>query len=133
MRHPMLFGISSCAFVLAVGCLTASAEQRSTGMASFYSAVPASSDRLTAAHRDLPFGTRVRVTSIETGKEVVVRINDRGPFVKGRVIDLSLTAAEQLGMIEAGETLVRLEVVDGAVAQETGIAPSKGEACEPNR
>lgn len=75
----------------------------------------------------------MRVTSIETGKEVVVRINDRGPFVKGRVIDLSLTAAEQLGMIEAGETLVRLEVVDGAVAQETGIAPSKGEACEPNR
>lgn len=52
---------------------------------------------LTAAHKTLPFGTRVRVLSLSTGKEVVVRINDRGPFVKGRIIDLSNTAAKALG------------------------------------
>jgi rare lipoprotein A len=57
---------------------------------------------MTAAHRTLPFGTRVRVTSLGNGKAVVVRINDRGPFSRGRVIDLSRGAAVQLGIIRAG-------------------------------
>ena len=52
---------------------------------------------MTAAHKTLPFGTQVRVKSLSTGKEVVVRINDRGPFIKGRIIDLSNAAAKALG------------------------------------
>jgi rare lipoprotein A len=55
-------------------------------------------NELTAAHKTLPFGTRVRVKSLSNGKEVVVRINDRGPFVKGRIIDLSHAAAQMLGL-----------------------------------
>ncbi len=65
----------------------------------------------TAAHRSLPFGTRVRVTSEENGRSVVVRINDRGPWVEGRIIDLSYAAAKQLGMLEAGVVRVRLEIL----------------------
>jgi rare lipoprotein A len=67
---------------------------------------------LTAAHRTLPFGTRVRVTRVDTGDSVVVRINDRGPFKPGRVIDLSRKAAENLRMTDKGLTAVKLEVLD---------------------
>jgi rare lipoprotein A len=56
-------------------------------------------NELTAAHKSLPFGTRVRVKSLVDGKEVIVRINDRGPFIKGRIIDLSNAAAKAIGMI----------------------------------
>jgi rare lipoprotein A len=66
---------------------------------------------LTAAHRSLPFGTRVRVTNLENGRRVVVVVDDRGPFVRGRVIDLSLAAARRLGMVRDGVVPVRLEVV----------------------
>jgi rare lipoprotein A len=64
---------------------------------------------MTAAHRTLPFGTRVRVTNARTGRSVVVRINDRGPHVKGRAIDLSSGAATAIGM--GGTAHVRIEVV----------------------
>jgi len=67
---------------------------------------------LTAAHRTLPFGTKVRVTTRETGKSVIVRINDRGPFKDERVIDLSLGAAKQLGMIASGTGRVILEILE---------------------
>ncbi len=67
---------------------------------------------LTAAHRTLPFGTRVRVTRVDTGDSVIVRINDRGPFKEGRVIDLSQRAAEDLRMTDKGLTAVKLEVLD---------------------
>ena len=66
---------------------------------------------LTAAHRSLPFGTKVRVTIIETGQSVEVVINDRGPYAKGRIIDLSSAAAKQLSLIDAGHAKVRLEVI----------------------
>ena len=66
---------------------------------------------MTAAHKTLPFGTRVRVTRTDTGKAVVVRINDRGPYVPGRIIDLSEVAAETLGMMDTGTTPVKLEVL----------------------
>lgn len=66
---------------------------------------------LTAAHRTLPFGTRVRVTHLATGKEVVVRINDRGPFIKGRIIDLSRRGARELNMLREGVARVRVEVL----------------------
>jgi rare lipoprotein A len=69
-------------------------------------------EKLTAAHRTLPFGTRVRVRRPDRGGSVVVRINDRGPFVKSRVIDLSHAAAVQLGMTDGGVALVILEVVE---------------------
>ena len=66
---------------------------------------------LTAAHRSLPFGTRVRVTNLKNGRTVVVVVDDRGPFVRGRVIDLSRAAARRLGMVRDGVVPVRLEVV----------------------
>ncbi|HEX6203843.1 MAG TPA: septal ring lytic transglycosylase RlpA family protein [Thermoanaerobaculia bacterium] len=66
---------------------------------------------LTAAHQTLPLGSKVRVTSEETGRSVVVEVNDRGPFAKDRVIDLSRAAAKQLGMIHRGHAEVRLELV----------------------
>ncbi|GAA0276454.1 hypothetical protein GCM10009127_16440 [Alteraurantiacibacter aestuarii] len=68
---------------------------------------------LTAAHRSLPFGSRVRVTNPHNGRSVVVRINDRGPFVAGRLIDVSRIAAEQLGMIQSGHATVELELLNG--------------------
>ncbi len=66
---------------------------------------------LTAAHRTLPFGTRVRVTNTRNGRSVVVRINDRGPFIRGRIIDLSLGAARTLGMMSSGVAPVKVEVL----------------------
>ena len=67
---------------------------------------------LTAAHPSLEFGTRVKVTHLENNLSVTVRINDRGPFIKGRVIDLSLAAAKQLQMVQACLALVKLEIVE---------------------
>ena len=67
---------------------------------------------LTAAHRTLPFGTTVRVTNVENKKNVVVRINDRGPFKEGRIIDLSLAAAKELDLIRMGTARVKLEVLE---------------------
>jgi rare lipoprotein A len=64
---------------------------------------------LTAAHRSLAFGRKARVTSLSSGRSVVVRINDRGPFVRGRVIDVSLSAARQLGMTSRGIARVRVD------------------------
>lgn len=66
---------------------------------------------MTAAHKTLPFGTYVRVTNLTNGKSVVVRINDRGPFVKGRIIDLSYAAAKKLGMSETGVAPVEIKVL----------------------
>ncbi|WP_313286030.1 septal ring lytic transglycosylase RlpA family protein [Stutzerimonas kunmingensis] len=66
---------------------------------------------LVAAHRSLPFGTRVRVTNEHNGKQVVVRINDRGPFRRGRIIDLSRAAAAQLDMLKTGVIRVRIETL----------------------
>ena len=66
---------------------------------------------LTAAHRSLSFGARVRVTNLENGRSLVLRINDRGPFVKRRIIDVSRRAAEELGFVREGITQVRVEVI----------------------
>lgn len=67
---------------------------------------------MTAAHRSLPFGTRVRVTNPATGSSVVVRINDRGPFTRGRMIDVSRAAAQKLGLIAPGHATVELALID---------------------
>jgi rare lipoprotein A len=66
---------------------------------------------MTCAHKTLPFGTRVRVTNLKNQKTVVVRVNDRGPFVKGRIIDLSMAAAKKLNMLGNGVVKVKIEVV----------------------
>jgi len=68
-------------------------------------------NKLTAAHKTLPFGTKVKVTNLNNKKTVVVVINDRGPFVKGRIIDLSKSAAKKLDFINAGITKVRIKVL----------------------
>ena len=91
----------------------------SYGLASFYGhqSQTASGEKfnpqeLTAAHRTLPFGTRVRVTDVATGRSVTVRVNDRGPFVPGRIVDVSSSAAETLGISGRGIAKVKLDVVD---------------------
>jgi rare lipoprotein A len=85
---------------------TAAANGASVGVASYYDA-----GGLTAAHRTLPFGTRVRVTNTTNGRSVVVRIADRGPYIHGRSIDLSHSAAAAVGMTETGLARVRMEVL----------------------
>ena len=90
----------------------------SQGLASFYTegTQTASGEKfdtheLTAAHPTLPFGTRLRVTNVATGRSVTVRVNDRGPFVPGRAVDVSYAAAESLGMVGKGVAKVKLDVV----------------------
>jgi rare lipoprotein A len=108
------------ATLLLAGLSAANAE---SGIASIYayeggktaSGQRASTAGLTAAHRTLPFGTKVRVTNKRNGKSVVVRINDRGPFIKGRVIDVTPAAAKVLGF--SGLTKVSLERVDSVAAK----------------
>jgi rare lipoprotein A len=89
------------------------------GLASFYweDTQTASGERfdeheLSAAHPTLPFGTRLRVTNVRNGRCVTVRVNDRGPFTKGRVVDVTLAAAKALGMVDEGVAEVRLDIID---------------------
>ncbi|MEZ5870945.1 MAG: septal ring lytic transglycosylase RlpA family protein [Nitratireductor sp.] len=102
--------------VLPVG--PAQAENVQCGGASWYaltsktaSGEPMRADRLTAAHKKLPFGTRLKVVNKRNGKTVVVRVNDRGPFVKGRILDLSKAAASELGFIGSGHTEVCAQIL----------------------
>jgi rare lipoprotein A len=104
-------GTALAASVLVLSSVNLASAQ--CGSASWYAlySKTASGERMnpsamTAAHRSLPFGTKVAVTNKRNGKTVVVRINDRGPFIKGRVIDLSKAAAGKLGFIGAGHTAI---------------------------
>lgn len=112
-------------FTLLAGCANQIIDPRGydeTGKASYYGSRhhgnrTASGERfnqngLTAAHRQLPFGTRVKVTNLDNDKSVVVRINDRGPHARGRLIDLSRAAAEQIGMLRSGTAPVRVQSLD---------------------
>lgn len=109
-------------FVLTAFCITMNAQAETVfqqGKASYYGKAhhgkkTASGKRfnmhaMTAAHRSLPFGTQLKVTSKDTGKSVIVTINDRGPYAGGRILDLSQEAARQLGMIKQGVGVVTLE------------------------
>ncbi len=78
-------------------------------------------NQLTAAHLTMPFDTWVKVTNLENSRSVTVRITDRGPFVKGRIIDLSQEAARQIRMIGSGTAVVRLEVISAADAPPSGL------------
>ncbi|MBD9374129.1 septal ring lytic transglycosylase RlpA family protein [Rhizobium sp. ARZ01] len=94
------------------------AEAAGCGGASWYALTSktASGERmnpakLTAAHKTLRFGTKVKVTNAKNGKSVVVRINDRGPFIRGRVLDLSKAAASEIGMISSGHAKVCYQII----------------------
>lgn len=96
----------------------AETQVASRGIASFYTEGTQTANgekfdprELTAAHPTLPFGTRLRVTNVATGRSVTVRVNDRGPFVPGRAVDVSYAAAEKLGMVGGGIAKVKLDVV----------------------
>ena len=99
------------------------AQPRQTGMASFYAKRATGSrtasgerlhhDSMTCAHRTHPFGTLLKVTNLDNNKQVVVRVNDRGPFVRSRIIDLSWAAANEIGMIGKGIAKVNVELADG--------------------
>ncbi len=112
----------------------AKADQR--GHASWYS-LPANKtangermnpEQLTAAHRSLPFGTRVLVENLSNGRSVVVRINDRGPFIGGRIIDLSKAAAASIGMIASGVADVRVTVAGGSALADLGESTAEANA-----
>ncbi len=115
--------LGACALLaLLAGCATHDIDPRGydeTGVASYYgvrhqgkrtaSGEPFNQHDLTAAHRQLPFGTQVKVTNLANDRSVVVRINDRGPHTRGRLIDLSQEAAKQLGMLQSGTVRVRVQ------------------------
>ena len=124
-RGALVVALASCALVVGA-CSHAprpsgAIESSETGKASYYgdefegrrtaSGERYAHDQLTAAHRTLPFGTRVRVVNLENDKEVEVVINDRGPHKKGRIIDLSHEAAETIDLVDAGLAKVRVERV----------------------
>ena len=118
------FFILSCFVTLSLLFSEANyAQHTETGLASFYSdnlqgKMTANGEvydkvKMTAAHRSLAFKTKIKVTNLENKKSVIVIINDRGPFVEGRIIDLSRAAAEKLGFVDKGVVKVRVEVVGG--------------------
>jgi rare lipoprotein A len=117
VKLTTLLKIWAGALLLTVGIAIPPASSGQIGVASIYgykggrtaSGQTAHPGKLTAAHRSLPFGTRVRVTNLRNKRSVVVRINDRGPFIRGRVIDLTPAAARVLGF--SGLTRVSLSVV----------------------
>jgi len=108
-------------FVVNVNVYAGTAMDVQEGEASYYadslhgnktaSGAPYDKNAMTAAHRSLPFDTRVKVTYLKTGKSVEVVINDRGPHAKGRIIDLSGAAAQAVGLVEDGHGKVKLEVL----------------------
>ena len=118
-----LFALALLAIPAAASLQSGPAAAAQCGGASWYkmgtrtaSGETMNTNVLAAAHRSLPFGTMVLVENLNNGRSVVVRINDRGPFVRGRVIDVTRGAAERLGMIATGTARVKLSVVDGGPA-----------------
>jgi rare lipoprotein A len=129
MKRFLIAAVSLCAagiFAVPATAQTAAASVAAApfelGMASFFAAEMAGRRTangetcdpatLTAAHRTLPFGTKLRVTNPANGKSVIVRINDRGPFARGRVIDLSKAAAAEIGLVQRGHGRVELHRLD---------------------
>ena len=132
MRHIIAIVLLCCLYIVpaSVWALPVSAQQADsmgptfrteTGVASYYGGRfhgrrTANGERYdqwkyTAAHKSYPFGTLVRATNLENGKSVIVRINDRGPYVRGRIIDLSVRAAETVDLLDPGVTKVKLEIL----------------------
>ena len=161
MTHRRVLPVAALSLLALAGCSTAVVTTRppaeppatgaeEVGYASWYGSQhqgkrTASGEiydmnQLTAAHRTLPFGTRVLVTNRDTSQSAEVRVNDRGPFVKGRILDVSYAAARQLGAVGAGIFPVRLRVIalpgtradrpagDGGFTVQAGAFTSRGRA-----
>jgi rare lipoprotein A len=118
MQRFLFVALALAALIFGAFASQASASS-TTGKASYYKSgqitangEPFKPMGMTAAHRKLKFGTRVRVTNLINGRKVIVRINDRGPFIKGRIIDLSLGAAKKIGMLRRGIARVKMEVLN---------------------
>jgi len=121
MNESILYVLGTVVLVAAAVLFSTFGPYYETGIASWYG--PGFDGNLTAngeiydmngisaAHKTLPFGTIVRVVDLDTGRSIVVRINDRGPFIEGRIIDLSKGAAEKLGMVDRGIIPVGLRIV----------------------
>ena len=125
-RHRSGLALTAAVILVAasLGCATtgplAGGRSEEVGLASYYgrehdgrrtaSGEMFDMNEMTAAHRTLPFGTRVRVTDLANGRQVTVRINDRGPFRRGRIVDLSYAAARKLGIVGRGVAKVRVAV-----------------------
>ena len=115
MKKPVLFLLG---FAFTIGFTSCFRKRSETGMASFYAdkyvgrktsnGEKFKQNKLTAAHKTLPFGTKVKVTNLSNGQSVKVRINDRGPFIQGRIIDLSKKAAKKIDLVNAGVTKVTI-------------------------
>jgi rare lipoprotein A len=124
MKAKLIYSLIICLFSMNVF------GQTQEGKASYYAdkfeGRPTASgekykhSKLTAAHKSLPFGTIVKVTNVKNGKSVEVRINDRGPYVDGRVIDLSKSAAEKIDLIHAGIADVKIDIIDAGDGKGSG-------------
>jgi rare lipoprotein A len=115
----ILAALFACAFLLPVTLHTSAPAEAQSGIASYYKSgrLTANGERFnpsgyTAAHRYLKFGTRVRVTNLRNGRSVIVRINDRGPFVGGRIIDLAYGAAKAVGLHNSGIARVQVAILN---------------------
>ncbi len=123
-RRAALAGTLAVAGLLAGGCGSSRPGFTQSGQGSYYAdkfnGRPTASGarywpgKMTAAHNTLPFGTRIRVTNVRNGRSVKVTVNDRGPHVAGRIVDVSGKAARRLGLVRAGVVPVRLEVIGAA-------------------
>ncbi|MBR4782720.1 MAG: septal ring lytic transglycosylase RlpA family protein [Bacteroidaceae bacterium] len=119
--------------LLIAGHTQSSAQKEQIGIASYYAKVVKSKmangmryhkDSMICAHRTHPFGTLLKVTNLKNNKIVIVKVTDRGPFSRGRVIDLSYGAAEKLGFVSSGLTKVKVEVYDGKMNSEIDTHPT---------
>lgn len=124
LAHLRRLGAGYVGALLLAACAPSRNAFTETGQGSYYadkfagrataSGVPYRPGRLTAAHNSLPFGTRILVTNVRNGRSVKVVVNDRGPHVKGRIVDVSKRAAAKIGLLDAGVVPVRLRVVRAA-------------------
>ena len=131
MRLKHLFVFAGWLMMLCV--TTASAQKVILGKASFYGdefhgrmtsdGSIYHRDSLTCAHRTLPFGTLLKVRNMKNGREVIVKVNDRGPFIKGRIVDLSYAAAEEIGMINSGVARVEVKNIGHVTENDDYLLP----------
>ena len=119
--------IASVLLIMLAACGGSKSAFTQSGQGSYYadkfagkrtaSGTPYRPGKLTAAHNTLPFGTKIKVTNTRTGRSVKVTVNDRGPHVKGRIVDLSKKAARKIGLVDAGVAPVQLKVVRAAAGR----------------
>jgi rare lipoprotein A len=128
MKQVRWAAVAAFAMMAAALSVTQADAAAQTGKASYYKSGhrTANGERFdphgyTAAHRTLPFGTKVLVTNVKTGKSVIVRINDRGPFIKNRIIDVSYGAAKVLGMTGAGVATVKIVPLKKSAAAPAAV------------